>query len=286
MKLVWAMLGAGALALLYSLALYRRRFRSQRSWARERLSSRMAAVEGRSRFDSSRDDAESARSFIEQVCVFSMSLTDRFWNETLQATAQEMAFIHEHGAFLSTVKIERGQRHVIVTIAEVLPESRSAEWHIRSFELFPGSSSLTRGGVILWELRTADPGDARSGSAGYRGLELRFEQNSLALSIRDYPPASEVRLEDPHRRLIARVPLDLRLLSRFRVPDETADPLSPEATAKTQVRFPADAPFISFFEHTDTEVGLIWHICRQEFVPSEASARSRTLDADEVRHRA
>ncbi|MGA8104675.1 MAG: hypothetical protein WB869_21120, partial [Candidatus Acidiferrales bacterium] len=149
MKLVWAMLGAGALALLYSLALYRRRFRSQRSWARERLSSRMAAVEGRSRFDSSRDDAESARSFSEQVCVFSMSLTDRFWNETLQATAQEMAFIHEHGAFLSTVKIECGQRHVIVTIAEVLPESRSAEWHIRSFELFPGSSSLTRGGVIL-----------------------------------------------------------------------------------------------------------------------------------------
>jgi hypothetical protein len=86
--------------------------------------------------------------------------------------------------------------------------------------------------------------------------------------------------------LIARVPLDIRLLSRFQVPDETADLPNPEATAKTQVRFPADSPSISFFEHTDTEIGLIWHICRQEFVPSETPARSRTLDADEVRHRA
>jgi hypothetical protein len=286
MKIVWAVLGASALALLYSIVLYRRRFRSQRSWARRRLSARMAAVERRSRFASPREEAESAQSFIEQVCVISMSLTERFWNETLQATAAEMAFIHEHGAFLSTVKIERGQRHVIVTIAEVLPESRSAEWHIRSFELFPGSSSLTRGGVILWELRTADPSDAASGSAGYRGLELRFEQNSLALSIRDYPPASQLRLGDPHRRLVARIPLELRLLSRFQVPDETADPLSPEAAGKTQVRYPADAPSISFFEHTDNAVGLIWHLCRQEFVPREGSARSRTLDADEVRHRA
>jgi hypothetical protein len=286
MKLVWAMLGASALALVYSLALYRRRFRSQRTWARERLTSRIAAVEGNSRFDSSRDDLESAQSFIEQVCVFSMSLTDRFWNETLQATAEEMTFIHEHGAFLSTVKIERGQRHVIVTIAEVLPESRSAEWHIRSFELFPGSSSLDRGAVILWELRTADPSEAASGSAGYRGLELRFEQNSLVLSIRDYRPASEVRVEDPRRRLIARVPLDLRLLSRFQVPDETADPPSPEAARRTQARFPADAPSISFFEHNDVGLGLVWHLCRQEFVARESSARSRTLDADEVGHHA
>jgi hypothetical protein len=229
---------------------------------------------------------ESAQSFIEQVCVFSMSLTERFWNETLQATAAEMTFIHEHGAFLSTVKIERGLRHVIVTIAEVLPQSRSAEWHIRSFELFPGSSSLARGGVILWELRTADPSDAASGSAGYRGLELRFEQNSLALSIRDYPPASEVRLEDPHRRLIVRVPLDLRLLSRFQVPDETADPQVPPDAAKTRVRFPADAPSISFFEHNDVAAGLIWHLCRQDFGPREASAPSKTLDANDLRHRA
>jgi hypothetical protein len=285
MKMVWAMLGASSLALLYSLVLYRRRFRSQRSWARQRLTSRMTAVERSSRFDSARDE-ESAHSFIEQVCVFSMSLTERFWNETLQATAEEMAFIHEHGAFLSTVKIERGHRHVIVTIAEVLPESRSAEWHIRSFELFPGSSSLARGGVILWELRTADPSDAASGSAGYRGLELRFEQNSLALSIRDYPPASEVRLEDPHRRLVARVPLDIRQLSRFQAPDEAADPLGAKAAAKTQVRFPADAPTLAFFEHADAAVGLVWHLCRQEFVPRENSARSRTLDADEICHRA
>ena len=285
MKMAWTMLGASTLALLYSLVLYRRRFRSQRSWARRRLSSRMAAVERNSRFDSARDQ-ESAHSFIEQVSVFSMSLTERFWNQTLQATAEEMAFIHEHGAFLSTVKIERGHRHVIVTIAEVLPESRSAEWHIRSFELFPGSSSLARGGVILWELRTADPSDAVSGSAGYRGLELRFEQNSLALSIRDYPPASEIRLEDPHRSLIARVPLDIRQLSRFQVPDEPVDPLGPNAAAKTQARFPADAPSVSFFEHSDAAVGLVWHLCRQEFVPREGSARSRTLDADEICHRA
>jgi hypothetical protein len=245
----------------------------------------MAAVERSSRFAASRDDAESAQSFIEQVCVFSMSLTDRFWSETLKATAEEMAFIHEHGEFLSTVKIERGHRHVIVTIAEILPESRSAEWHIRSFELFPGSSSLTRGGVILWELRTADPGDP-SGSSGHRGLELRFEQNSLALAIRDYPAASQSRMHEPHRRLIARVPLDVRLLSRFQVPDETADAVSPEAAAKTEVRYPADAPSISFFEHADDAVGLIWHLCRQDFVPREHPARSRTLDADEVRHRA
>jgi hypothetical protein len=279
MKIVWAMLGASALALAYSLVLYRRRFRFQRSWARQRLTSRMSAVE-RSRFDSSHEDGEAAQSFIEQICVFSMSLTERFWNETLQASAQEMAFIHEHGAFLSTVKIERGHRHVIVTIAEILPESRSAEWHIRSFELFPGSSSLTRGGVILWELRTADPGE--TSGASHRGLELRFEQNSLALSIRDYSAASQSRMDYPQRRLIARIPLDVRLLSRFQVPDETADP---EAAGKTQARYPADATNISFFEHNDAAAGLIWHLCRQEFVPREGS-RSRTVDADEVRHRA
>ena len=113
-------------------------------------------------------------------------------------------------------------------------------------------------------------------------LELRFEQNSLALSIRDYSAASQSRMDHPQRRLIARVPLDVRLLSRFQVPDETADS---EAAAKTQARYPADAPNISFFEHNDEAAGLIWHLCRQEFTPREGS-RSRTVDAGEVRHRA
>jgi hypothetical protein len=283
MELVWAALGAGAIFAIFSLFASRRRFQTQQSWARRRLTSRMAEVERESRFDPSASDSEPAQSFIEQVCVFSMSLTERFWNQTLQATAEEMAFIHENGAFLSTVKIERGHSHVIVTVAEVLPERRAAEWHIRSFELFPGSSSLNRGGVILWELRTAELPEA-SHSFGYRGVELRFEQNSLALSIRDYPSDGHPGRSEPHRRLVARIPLDVGLLSRFRVTDPAANPHGPEGAAKTQARFPADAPSISFFEHIDEEAGLVWHLCRQEFIRRESSARSATVEGHEIRH--
>ncbi len=193
MDIAWTALGICVVVgfVFYVLAKYWQRLLMSHSWSIKRLADRVQALEAIEDPDFRKRLSDSTPSPLEQVYTFSFRLSDRFWKDTLQATPEELAYVRSHGKFLGSIKIERWRGHSVVTVVELLPQSRSAGWQTRSIDLYPlgngyvtGDAPLRLPGenscVTLWELPLAAANEANIAEPP-ESLELRLEYDALVL---------------------------------------------------------------------------------------------------------
>lgn len=287
MDILWVALGICVVVVFvfYVLAQHWQRLLARHAWTVRELTERLASLEEIANPDLLRKIEESASPPLEQVYTFRVCFSDRFWNETLGATPEEMAFVRSQGNVLASVKIERWRSHSVVTIAEILPQCKSASWQTRSLEIFPGSVPGEARFFTLWELPLGET-DGGSVPAKSRSLELRLYDGSLTLcSCHNRLPAGEAeadsRTED--EKLLTIVPLDETRLARYRARDEATEADGFEAIPDPAEPTRREDSCVSFYGHLDERLGLDWHLCLRKLVRRDEGQRVEILESGEIR---
>ena len=271
MDLVWIALGICAIVVFvfYVLAQYWQRLLTQHSRAIHDLAGRVQALEAMDDPALRQRLSDSAPSPLEQGYTFGFRLEERFWKESLQASPEEIAYVKTHGKFLGSVKIERWRSHSVVTVFEVLPQSKSADWNSRSIDVYSGSGSAAAEPVGLWELPLAANADYAPEAAP--ALELRLAENAVELRAAhgrfDSAPGNSTKPQTVDY-VFFRIPLDAAQLAEFRRPEaEDAD----RAGNSSQVPRPLHAgdSWITYFAHQDERLGVDWQLCIRDLGKKE-----------------
>lgn len=287
MDILWVALGICALVffVFYVLAQHWQRLLIRHSWTVGRLSERLSALEEMANPDFVRKIEESAPSPLEQVFTFRLGLSDRFWQETMRATPEEMEFIRENGTFLGSVKIERWRSHTVVTITEVLPQAKSASWQTRSVELFPGSALGNGNFVTLWELPLKPRSEVLPAERA-PALELQLHSDSLALCAPQGRSAGgwEVRAgSDAQETVLVAVPLDTAQLAKYRMPEVAPGDTEFEAVSGRDTPAQREELGIAFYGHEDEARGVNWQLCLREATRREQWQRWKVIERGEIR---
>jgi hypothetical protein len=220
---------------------------------------------------------DSSPSPLEQVFTFTLRLSDTFWKEALRAAPAEMEYVRAHGSFLGSVKIERWRSHAVVTIHEVLPQSKAAGWQIRSLDVYPAGRDAGWGSLALWELplasAAAEPPEAPP------TLELRLEGNGLILRARNGRFLSahangSVSAEDGI--VFLRVPLNPEQLASYRRADDD-DPASHGDSPRD------DAAWVECYAYADEGQGLEWQLRVRDLLGKSDWERWKTMDVWQAR---
>ncbi len=287
MDILWVALGICMVVffVFYVLAQHWQRLLIRHSWTVRRLTERLVALEQMANPDFVRKLEDTSPSPLEQVFTFSLCLSDRFWKDTLQATPEDMAFIREEGTFLGSVKIERWRSHTVVTITEVLPQSKSATWQTRSLELFPDSTSGNGSFLTLWELPLKPANEASPGERA-PAVELRLHSDVLALCARQDRSAAALdhggRVCEDETVLVT-VPLDTARLAEYRMPEETASHGGFEAVSAPHALTQREELGVAFYGHQDEARGVNWQLCLREVARREQWSRWKVIERGEIR---
>lgn len=276
MDIAWAALGICIVVgfVFYVLAKFWQRLLMSHSWSIQRLSERVQALEAMEDPDFRRRLSDSTPAPLEQVYTFSFRLSDRFWKDTLQATPEELAYVRSYGKFLGSIKIERWRGHSVVTIFELLPQSRSAGWQSRSIDLYPLGDGYVRGdayparlptensSVTLWELPLAAASEAALAEPP-GSLELRFEENALVLCAghgRFGSGHENGSGPEPDEKVFFIVPFDEAKISAYRAEDGLEASKDSDGLARQA------APWLAFYAHQDEGQGVDWQLCVRDLV--------------------
>jgi hypothetical protein len=285
--ILWVALGICVVVVFvfYVLAQHWQRLLVRHSWTVRELTERLATLEEIANPDLLRKVDESASPPLEQVCIFRLCFSDRFWNETVRATSEEMAFVRRQGNLLGSVKIERWRSHSVVTVAEILPQSKSATWQTRSLEIFPSHSPGKSQASVLWELSL---GTANNGSppARPRSLELRLHDDSLILCELHNPLLTGETSADPlseDEAVLISVPLDASRLSRFRARDEPVESKAFESVSGAEEPSGRQVSCVSFYEHQDESLGVDWQLCLRNLGRRDEGERLGIVESREIR---
>ena len=203
---------------------------------------------------------------------FGLRLSDRFWRETLETSEAQRAFIREHGNFLGSVKIERWRSHTVLTVTELLPQSKSASWETRTFDIFPEAAN-DRQFVTLWEMPLAEA-KAAAATGRVPTIELRWNDAMLQLcAVNDLRAAGaeDVIAFAPEERVLLSVPLDPARLEQFRAAHE-ADSDSEDGSGGNGAGESVSGngvhsnghQFTSFYGADDDAAGIEWHLCLRD----------------------
>lgn len=279
MDIAWAAFGICIIVgfVFYILAKYWQRLLVSHSWSIQRLSERVQALEAMEDPDFRRRLSDSTPSPLEQVYTFTFRLSERFWKDTLQATPEELAYVKSHGQFLGSIKIERWRGHSVVTIFELLPQSRSAGWQSRSIDLYPLGDGYVRGDVYpselpdenssatLWELPLSAASEAALGEPP-GSLELRLEASALVLCARHrrfgagHANGSGSAPDGLGEKVFFIVPFDEAKIAAYRTDDGL------EASADSDALARHAAPWLAFYAHQDEGQGVDWQLCVRDLV--------------------
>jgi hypothetical protein len=283
MDILWVALAVCVIVgfVFVVLARHWQRLLAHQAWSIRRLTDRLHSLEEVADPNFRRKLDESAPSPLEQFYTFGIRLSDRFWRNTLETSDTQRLFIREQGNFLGSVKIERWRSHTVLTVTEVLPQNKSANWQTRSFDIFPETSSEQHF-VTLWEMPLAE---AKASSAMGRvpTIELRWNDATLelcALQDRGASASADVIALVPEERVLLSVPLDAASLEPFRkAADQDADEGS--ADFERPQAYGSDlngAQFMSYYGGDDAETGIEWHLCLRDLARRSEWDRWRIVE--------
>lgn len=273
MEILWTALWISVLVgfIFFVLAQYWRRALAAHSRALRQLSSRVRALEEVDNPEFRERIERASPVPLVRVYSFVLQLDNEFWEKTLGATAQELAFVWAHGAFLGSVKIEEWRSHSVATVYEVVPR-QSGEWRARSIEIYPCENGAGPGSTLLWELPLGISGEGSLELPS--GLELRLGHGRLrfgALHGRfgcDYSENGEA-LPKP-KNLFLDIPLDPARLNSFRRDDEAGDP---SRSSEFGGKFSGD-----LFGHRDDACGVEWRLAVRDLQRAQDSPGWRTWE--------
>ncbi|HEV2489358.1 MAG TPA: hypothetical protein VGT03_06100 [Candidatus Acidoferrales bacterium] len=283
MEILWAGLGISAVVgfVFYIMASQWARLLKSHSKAIRFLTQRVQALEEmedprlRRRFD------DSAPSPLEQVYVFSFRLADRFWSDTIGASAEQMRYIREQGKFLGSAKIERWRSHITVTLTELLPQSQSAGWQTRTVDIYPAKESS--GTALLWELYLESPVNSAPHEA-HPAVELWFEEELLVLRARHGRVGTRGEEKAaPGDRIIFHVPLDTDLLSDYRVKEEVMHESGTENGEEMTPHIPRTDSWLTFYQFQDDKQGVDWQLCLRDLERKAAWEQWNIVEPQQVR---
>jgi hypothetical protein len=282
MDLVWIALGICAVVgfVFYVLAQYWQRLLSHHTRALRDLTDRVQALEAMEDPEFRRKIGDSAPSPLEQVFTFSFRLSERFWRETLRASPEEIAFVKAYGKFVGSVKIEHWRSHSVVTVFEVLPQSKSAEWESRSIDVYSGSGADRDQPVALWDLPLAP--NANYAPEAAPALELRLVENALELRAmhgRFGSGQENGAAAQAAEHVFFFVPLDAAQLADYRRSDADDPTESAEPAPAAQTR----SSWIAYFAHQDERQGVDWQLCIRDLGRKEEWERWKIWEPWEVR---
>jgi hypothetical protein len=284
MDILWVALGVCVIVgfVFVILARHWQRLLAHQAWSIRRLTDRLHSLEEVADPNFRRKLDESAPSPLEQFYTFGIRLSDRFWQNTLETTAAQRAFIREQGNFLGSVKIERWRSHTVLTVSEVLPQSKSASWQTRTFDVFPEASGEDQP-VTLWEMPLAE---AKAGAATARvpTIELRWHDGALelcALQERRATSDDAVITLVPEERILLSVPLDSTRLESFRKFGESDhddgaadfDKVSGNGTNSN------GHEFMAVYGSDDDDRGIAWHLCLRDLIRRSEWDRWKIVEA-------
>ncbi len=267
------------------LARHWQRLLVHQSWTIRRLTDRVSSLEEVADPNFRRKLDESAPSPLELVYTFSFRVNDDFWRKTIKATTRQLQYIREHGNFLGSVKIEQWRSHTVVTITEVLPQSKSATWQTRSFDVFPEDVANAEHPITLWEMSLADE-KAGLPSDRVPTLELRWREGELELCARS---DRFMRAEDdtitltPHEQILFAVALDAERLAQYRVPDGSGNENSEmdEILERMTDEIPAALgnSWIANFAREDDSLGIEWNLSLRDLTRQSDWKRWKVFEA-------
>ncbi len=185
---------------------------------------------------------------LEEVCIFNVSFSERFWRRSLEMTDEEVCDIRENAALLGSVKLDVWRRHTTITVTELLPLAKSNGWQNRTMEIY-GSDNQTV--THLWELCLGP--NANSAERGGRCLQLRFRDKALELAISRSRTLTEAHgSKSSDERVFFRVPLDAEHLADYRVDDADLRELPEGEMVKDWM--------VARFSDEDEDAGISWHL--------------------------
>jgi hypothetical protein len=283
MDIVWMGLGISAVVgfVFYIMASQWARLLKSHSKALRFLTQRVEALEEMEDPRLRRRIDDSAPSPLEQVYIFSFRLGERFWSDTIGATTEQMRYIREQGKFLGSVKIERWRSHITVTLTELLPQSQSAGWQTRTVDIYPAKESS--GTAILWELYLESPVNS-SPQGKHPALELRFEEELLVLRTRHGkdPARSDAKIVQDER-IIFHVPLDIELLSDYRVKEDEAGGAGDGDNEELTPRLQRSDSWLTYYRYQDEKQGVDWQLCLRNLERKAAWERWNIVEPQQVR---
>lgn len=185
---------------------------------------------------------------LEEVCIFNLSFSERFWRHSLEMTDEQVCDIRENAALLGSVKLDVWRRHTTVTVTELLPLAKSSGWQNRTMEIYGSDNpTVTR----LWELCLGPNGN--SADRDGRCLQLRFRNKALELALSSSRTLTEIRnSKTSDERLFFRVPLDAEHLADYRVDDPDLGEFLLREVVKDRM--------VACFSNEDEDVGIGWHL--------------------------
>lgn len=185
---------------------------------------------------------------LEEVCIFNLSFSERFWRRSLEMTDEEVCDIRENAALLGSVKLDVWRRHTTITVTELLPLAKSTGWQNRTMEAYGSDTpTVTR----LWELGLGPNAD--SAERDGRCLQLRFRDKTLELAISCSRTLTEAHgSKSADERVFFRVPLDAERLADYRVDDADLREFPEGEMVKDRM--------VATFSDEDEEAGIGWRL--------------------------
>jgi hypothetical protein len=179
MEILWPALGIGLVVVFLFIVFVQhwQRVLRHHSWTLRRLTERLRDIEDVGSPDFRRRIHETAPLPLEKVFTFFLRFDVRFWHETLHLSPDQLKFVRAFGSLPGMVKIERWRGHSVVSVTELLPESRLAGWQTRKLEVYSRDSSRPEA-LTIWELPLERPHDTAGRPAS---LELSLRGNSIVL---------------------------------------------------------------------------------------------------------
>jgi hypothetical protein len=252
MEILWPALGIGLVVVFLFIVFVQhwQRVLRHHSWTLRRLTERLRDLEDVGSPDFRRRIHETAPLPLEKVFTFFSRFDERFWRDTLHLSPDQLNFVRAFGSLPGMVKIERWRGHSVVSVTELLPESRLAGWQTRKLDVFSGDSSRPEA-LTIWQLPLKRAHDTADRPAA---LELSLRGNSIVLRRLQagIPSGNGSSSSGPEEEsILFRVPLDTARLAEFR---------SHEPMPNGQPSAANGNSWLASYSFEDENLGLDWQL--------------------------
>lgn len=269
MNIVWAALAICLIVavVFYALALSWQRTLRGHSRAIRTLHQRLESLELMEDPFLRHRISKLAPSQLEEVWIFNLNLSERFWRNAVDATENRIREFRESAPILSTVRFEIWRSHIIATVTELLPSSKAAGLQNRTINIYPSESQQA---TALWELRL-EPDSNPTDKAG-RLLQLSFRNRTIEFAIRGWLMGVN---EADDERILFRIPLDAEQLLGHRVENEESGEFLPNA-AETE-------GIVLRFSDENEDTGITWRLSIRSLDGSTLPDKWKLLEPAQAR---
>lgn len=256
MEILWPAMGIGLVVVFLFIVFVQhwQRVLRHHSWTLRRLTERLRDIEDVGDPEFQRRLHATAPLPLEKVFTFFLRFDERFWRDTLRLSADQLKFVRAFGSLPGLVKIERWRGHSVVSVTELLPESRLAGWQTRKLDVFSGDSSLLEA-LTIWELPLERAHDSADRPAA---LDLSLRGNSIVLRrLREGISSGNgsSNSDSEEESVLFCVPLDTTRLAEFR---------SHEPLPNVQLSSTNGNSWLAIYSREDENLGFEWQLSVRE----------------------